>query len=227
MDGRLSTGIPGLDELVEGGLKAKSVNLVVGEAGTGKSTFAIHFLEAGVDAGEMGLYVSVEEQKDKFYDNMMRFGFDLAKMEADGKLIFYKTSVSEIRTFLDQGVVSFEQYFHQGDVKRVVIDSVTALMLAYDSENSQRSALLNMFETIQRWGATVVVTSEVEEGTTRFGVDYLVDSIFRLYYRKIAQERVRTLEVLKMRGTNHSRQEIVYRLGKGGIVLYPGEKVLM
>ena len=216
-----------MDELVEGGLKLKSVNLVVGEAGTGKSTFATHFLKAGVDVGEVGLYVSVEEQKDKFYDNMARFGFDLAGMEADSKLIFYKTSVSEIRNFLDQGVISFEQYFHEGDVKRVVIDSVTALMLAYDSETSQRSALLNLFETMQRWGATVLVTSEVEEGATRFGVDYLVDSIFRLYNRKIGQERVRTLEVLKMRGTNHSRQEIVYRLGKGGIVLFPGEKVLM
>jgi circadian clock protein KaiC len=199
---RLSTGIHGLDDLIEGGLKPHSINLVMGEAGCGKSTFATHFLKAGADVGEAGLYVSVEEAKDKFFNN--------------------------IRNFLDQGVITFEQYL-QGDVKRVVLDSVTALMLAYSNETSQRNALLMLFDLLERRGATVLVTSEVEAGAGdgRFGIGYLVDGIFRLYYRKIGQERVRTLEIMKMRGTDHSKQEMVYRLGKTGIILYPNEKVLI
>ncbi len=202
------------------------MNLVSGEAGCGKSTFATHFLSAGAAAGEPGLYVSVEEQKNKFYDNMSRFGFDLASLEEDKKLVFHKTSVPEIRSFLDQGVVSFEQYFKEYDVKRVVVDSVTALMLPYNAETSQRNALMTLFEIMERWGATVLVTSEVDDGQARFGIEYLVDSIFRLYYRKVGQERVRTLEVFKMRGTDHTTQEMVYRLGEGGITLYPNEKIL-
>jgi KaiC/GvpD/RAD55 family RecA-like ATPase len=227
MDERLSTGIKGLDDLIEGGLKARSINLVMGEAGCGKSTFATQFLKAGAEKGEVGLYVSVEEPREKFYDNMKRFGFDLAALEADKKLVFHKASVPEIRNFLDQGVVSFEQYFKTYDVKRVVIDSITALMLAYGAETSQRNALMTLFDMLERWNSTVLVTSEVDDETARFGVQYLVDGVFRLYYRKVGQERVRTIEVLKMRGTNHSKQEIVYRLGKGGILLYPGEKVLV
>jgi circadian clock protein KaiC len=227
MGDRLSTGIPGLDELVEGGLKPRSLNLVVGEAGCGKSTFAVQFLKAGADVGEIGLYISIEEIKDKFYDNMSKVGFDLAKLEAEKKFIFHKASTSEIRNFLDQGVISFEEYFRTYSVKRVVIDSITALMLAYGTENTQRNSLMTLFETLERWNATVMITSEVESGQARFGVGYLVDSIFHLYYRKIGEERVRTIEVLKMRGTNHTKQEIVYRLGRGGIILYPGEKVLM
>jgi KaiC/GvpD/RAD55 family RecA-like ATPase len=225
---RLSTGIHGLDELIEGGLKPRSINLVVGEAGCGKSTFATHFLKAGADAGEAGLYVSVEEAKEKFFQNMGRFGFDLARLEAEHKITFYKTSVADIRNFLDQGVINFEQYL-QGDVKRVVIDSVTALMLAYSNETSQRNALMTLFDQLERRGVTILVTSEVEAGAGdgRFGIGYLVDGIFRLYYRKIGQERVRTLEVMKMRGTDHSKQEMVYRLGKTGIILYPNEKVLI
>jgi len=215
-----------LDSLIEGGLKAGSINLVSGEAGCGKSTFATHFLKAGADAGEAGLYVSVEEKKEKFYDNMGRFGFDLPSIDAAGKLVFHKTSVPEVRSFLDQGVVSFEQYFKEYDVKRVVVDSVTALMLPYNAETSQRNALMTLFEILERWGATVLVTSEVDSGQSRFGVEYLVDSIFKLYYRKIGQERVRTMEIFKMRGTDHSRQEMVYRLGDGGITLYPDEKIL-
>jgi circadian clock protein KaiC len=228
MEQRLSTGVPGLDELIEGGLKQRSINLVVGEAGCGKSTFATHFLRAGAASGEVGLYVSVEEQKDKFFDNMGRFGFDLAALEAQHMLIFHKASVPEIRSFLDQGVVSFEEYFQTYDIKRLVLDSVTALMLAYNSETSQRNALQMLFEMISKRNVTTLVTSEVEhEGPGRFGVEYLVDSIFRLYNRKVGQERVRTIEITKMRGTNHTKQEMVYRLGKGGILLYPGEKVLL
>ena len=227
MGDRVSSGVKGLDELIEGGFKPRSINLVVGDPGSGKSTFAVQYLSAGAQAGEIGLYVSVEERKDKFYDNMLRFGFDLAAMEAEKKLIFHKTSVLEIRSFLDQGVVSFEQYFKTNDIKRVVVDSATALMLSYNAETSQRNAVVNLMEILGKHGVTVVITSEAEDGQARFGLEYLVDGIIRLYSRKVGQERVRTLEVFKMRGTDHTRQEMVYRLGRGGIVLYPGEKILV
>jgi KaiC/GvpD/RAD55 family RecA-like ATPase len=224
---RQSSGIKGLDELIEGGLKPGTINLVVGEAGSGKSTFATHFITAGMKSGEAGLYVSVEERKEKFFDNMQKFGFDLNAFESEKKLAFHKTNAAEIRNFLDKGIISFEQYFKEYTIKRVVIDSATALMLSYNAETSQRSALMMLFETLGKWGATVLITAEAEDGQARFGLEYLVDGIFRLYSRKVGQERVRTLEIFKMRGTDHSRQEIVYRLGKGGIILYPGEKILV
>ena len=222
---RLSTGVKGLDPLIEGGIKKGSISLVVGQPGCGKSTFCIQFLIAGMKAGEKCLYVSVEEQKGKFFDNMMRFGFDLAAYERQGLLSYHKTTVNELRSFLDQGVVSFEQYM-DSDTKRVVIDSATALMLAYNTETSQRNSLLNLFEKLGQFDVTTLITSESDEGHGRFGVEYLVDSIFRLYYRKVGQERVRSIEIFKMRGTDHSKQEMVYRLSDGGIILYPDEKIL-
>jgi len=227
MEERLSTGIKGLDELIEGGLPERSINLVMGEAGSGKSTFGVHFLTAGIGKGEVGLYVSVEEPKEKFFNNMKKFGFDLSKFEAENKLVFHKASPLEIRNFLDQGIISFEEYFKSYKIRRVVIDSISVLLLSYDSESAQRNSILTLFEMLERWGATVLVTSEIGMDDARIGTTYLVDGVFRLYSRKVGQERVRTFEVLKMRGTDHSRQEIVYRLGKGGIMLYPGEKVLV
>ncbi len=222
---RLSTGVVGLDDLIEGGLKERSINLVVGQPGSGKSTFCIHFLIAGMKVGEKCLFVSVEETKEKFFDNMARFGFDLKSYEDAGLLYYHKTTVNELRSFLDQSVISFEQFITDG-VTRIIIDSATALMLAYNAETSQRNSLMNLFEKLGKFPITTLITAESDEGQGRFGVEYLVDGIFRLYYRKIGQERVRTLEIFKMRGTDHSKQEIVYRLSKGGLILYPGEKIL-
>jgi KaiC/GvpD/RAD55 family RecA-like ATPase len=224
---RVTTGVKGLDDMIEGGLIAKSINLVVGEAGAGKSTFSTQFLIEGAGKGETGLYVSVEEKKDSFYRNMTRFGFDLQKLDDEGSLIFHKASVSEVRSFLDQGLVSFEQYFRTSNVKRLVIDSATALMLPYNNETSQRNAIMNLVDMLAKWDITVLITSEADNNQARFGIEYLVDSIFKLYYKKVGQERVRSLEIYKMRGTDHSHQEIVYRLGDGGIILYPGEKILL
>jgi KaiC/GvpD/RAD55 family RecA-like ATPase len=224
---RLSSGIQVLDDLIEGGFREGSINLVVGEPGSGKSTLAVQFLQAGFKAGEAGLYVSVEEDKEKFFANMKNFGFDLEQFEKSGKLTFHKETVSDIRGFLDQGLISLEQYINTGNVKRVVLDSITALLLAYSAETAQRNAVLSLFDILLRYGVTVVITSEADDGKARFGVEYLVDGIIRLNTHKLSQERVTTLEVYKMRGTNHSRKEFVYRLEKGGLKIYPDEKILM
>jgi KaiC/GvpD/RAD55 family RecA-like ATPase len=223
---RVGSGVSGFDDLIEGGLREGSINLVSGDPGSGKSTFCVHFILEGIKKGEKCLYVSVEETRDKFFNNMAAVGLDLEQYEGSGNLVFHKETVTGIRNFLDQGTVSFEHLIDSG-VKRIVIDSITALLLGYDVERSQRGALLNLIELLSRFGVTVFITSESSDGQAKFGVEYLVDGVIRLYSRKVGQQRVQTLEVFKMRGTNHTRQEMVYRLGPGGITLFPGEKMLL
>ena len=82
---RISTGISGLDPLIQGGFKRNSVNLVAGGAGTGKSIFAMQFIIEGLKKNEPGIYITFEEKKEKVYEDMLEFGWDLEKYEKSEK----------------------------------------------------------------------------------------------------------------------------------------------
>jgi len=224
---RKSTGIESLDGLVQGGLKEKSITLLEGDAGSGKSTLAVHYLLAGIQAGENGVYVSVEESRESFFDNMGVLGFKLEDYEQSGNLIFHELNAQQLRDFLDKGVLGVEDQIIKVQAKRFVLDSISAFVLLYDTEAKQRAAVHKLFEKIRSWGLTSVVVSESSDVHSALGLQYQVDGWIRLYYRKMGQERLRTMEVLKMRGTKHEATEVVYRIEDGGIKLYPHERVLM
>jgi len=224
-ENRKSTGIAKLDELMEGGYKESSINLLEGDPGSGKSTFALHYLVAGINAGEKAVYVSVEESRKSFSENMARFGFRIDEYEKTGMFLFYECTAQRLKDFLDKGSLGIEQDIIQMRAKRVVIDSISAFVLNYDSEARQRSAVQRLFEKLKSWDVTSLVISESSQDYSPFGLTYIVDGWIKLYYRKIGSERVRTLEVLKMRGTKHKTAEVVYRIEDNGINIYPNERV--
>jgi circadian clock protein KaiC len=226
MEGRKSIGISRLDDLIEGGILEETIVMVEGDAGTGKSTMAVQYLLAGINAGDKCIYVSVDEAKKSLYRNMGRFGFRLDEHDNAGMLLFHEFKPHQMRDFLDKGMLGIEEQIMQMKPKRLVLDSITAFALLYDSEAKQRTAVHNLFEKIRNWGLTTIIVAEAAEENQQFGLRYLVDGWIRLSRKKVGQERVRTVEVLKMRGTKHDTNEIVYRIEKNGINLYPNERIL-
>src|SRR2546430_454069 len=89
---KLRTGISSLDIIAKGGLPKNRTTLISGTAGSGKTVFAVHFLAAGIDQGEPGVFVTFEESADDVRKNMRSFGWDLANWEAEGKLTFVDAS---------------------------------------------------------------------------------------------------------------------------------------
>src|SRR3954469_17520819 len=89
---KLKTGISSLDIIAKGGLPRNRTTLISGTAGSGKTVFAVHFLAAGIEMGEPGVFVTFEESADDVRANMRSFGWDLAKMEQEGKLAFVDAS---------------------------------------------------------------------------------------------------------------------------------------
>jgi circadian clock protein KaiC len=222
---RKSSGNSELDTLMEGGFKEGSINMIEGDAGSGKSTFAVQFLLAGIAANEKCIYLSVEEDRASFYENMLRFGFDLERAENEGMLLFYECTAQRLKEFLDKGALGIEQEIRQMEAKRLVVDSISAFALTYDSESKQRIAVQRLFERMKSWGLTALIVSESSHDYRTFGLPYLVDGWVRLYYKKAGNERVRTVEVLKMRGTRHKTTETVFRIENEGVNLYPNERV--
>lgn len=223
---RVSTGIPELDDLIEGGFKKGSINLLEGTAGSGKSTLAIHYAMQGLKNNEKCVYLSVEEGRDSFFENMKRFGFDLREYEAVGDFYFYELTAQKLKDFIQKGTLGIEDIMNESKVTRMVVDSITAFSLLYEGESEQRAAVKDLFAKIKSWDLTVMLISEAEGDCSKFGLQYLVDGLLILNYNKVGRQRIRTIEVYKMRGTKHRSTEIVYRIEENGIRLYPGETVL-
>jgi circadian clock protein KaiC len=226
---RVVTGIPGFDKLAGGGFEDKSINLIAGGSGSGKSIFALEFLLYGLTKGESVLYVTFEEKKEAFYEDMAKFGWDLNKAEATGKFIFLEYSPEKVKMMLDEGGGAIESTVLKNKVSRIVIDSITSFSLLFDDEQSKRQAILGLFDIIRNWDVTSLLTvqhtptSKKDKGLSF--VEFEADSIVLLYYVATGSKRQRFIEVLKMRGTDHSKNIHVFKIGPKGIQIGPAANV--
>lgn len=207
---RVPTYIPYFDFLIKGGFEKNSVNLLVGSAGSGKTIFATQYLVEGMKRGEKCLYVTFEERKDEFYRNMGVFGWELEDFEKKGLLTFLSYSPSKVRSMLDEGGGEIENVIINKKISRIVIDSITSFALLFEDELSKREASLSLFSLISSWDCTSLLT--YEEESVPIGVapiskalEFEADAIINLYYIRIGKVRKRFIEILKMRGTEHSQ----------------------
>jgi len=227
---KIASGIPGFDALIEGGFENHSINLVAGAGGSGKSIFAIQFLLEGLKKGESVLYITFEEKKKDFYNNFKDLGYDLEKAEKTGKFIFLEYSPEKVRLMLDEGGGAIESTILKNNTKRLVIDSVSSFSVLFDKEQAKRQAILALFDMIRKWDLTTLSTVQYDPSDKRdTGLSYLefeADSIILLYYPSSKNGlRQRFLEVLKMRGTNHSKEVHVFKIDRGGIQIGPKTSV--
>lgn len=228
---RVPTGIDGLDSMIEGGFERQSIVLVAAEAGSGKSTFALQFLYNGATLyNEPGFYITFEESKEQVYRHMKRFGWDLEKLEKEGKFKFMQYQPHEVEKFFKDGAI-IEDIVREYKVKRVVVDSITSFALLFESEYKRRLSVLQLFNTLKKWGVTALITSEGEmnpqgDMKARFGVEFLADGFIVIHSIRRKEVRDFALEVVKMRGTNHMRRMVPLKLiSEQGIVLYPNQPV--
>jgi len=217
---RIRAGIKNLDVLIEGGLKYNSTNLIVGGAGSGKTIFATQFLIEGIKRGERCLYVTFEEKKKGFYDNMKRFGWNLEEYEKKGVFTFLEYTPVKVKTMLDEGGGAIESLVIEKKISRIVIDSVTSFALLFKDELTKREAALSLFNMIRKWKCTSLLTLEedpLDDLAVSKSLEFESDSIILLYFVRQKERRRRYLEVLKMRGTKHSKKIYEFVISKNGI----------
>ncbi|MFH2028675.1 MAG: ATPase domain-containing protein [Nanoarchaeota archaeon] len=221
---RVATGIPGLDKLISGGLKKNSVNLVAGGAGTGKSIFSMQFILDGLKKGEPGVYITFEEKKNKFYEDMHEFGWDLKKYEDGKKFAFLEYTPEQVKKILTEGGGIVEAIIEKIKAKRIVIDSITSFALLYEDELTKKEAALSLFELIGKWNCTGILTSQdvsSEGHVVTAALEFEVDGIILLYHFKKKGIRSRALEILKMRGTKIPEKTISLEITNKGIIVDP------
>lgn len=240
------TGIPGLDEMLNGGIPRRHTVLVSGGPGTGKSTFAMQFLYNGIAKyGEPGVYLSLEERPEDLVRNFSRYGWDMDKVEILSIVPTGKLSSKDLRkgrfTFKTkegyrEGTFSMDlvreiigSKAREIGAKRVVLDSISALSLHLEDRFVLRQEILATVHLLKELGTTSIITTETpegERGLSRFGVEeFVAEGVIGVYNIKLGSKRVRGIEILKMRGTKHSQNISLMEITDKGIVVYPDENL--
>ncbi len=226
---RVSTGIPGLDEVMENGFRRNSVNVIGGGAGTGKSIFAMQFLIDGIEKkNENGIYISFEESEEKILNDFNKFPWNLKDKIKNRQLVILHYTPEQVNKVLEMGGGVIRDTIEEINAKRLVIDSVTAFTLLYEKDLEKRKALLQLFETINKWGITALLISEQEEDPDKHqssSLEFEVDGVVLLYNIRKGDIRERSLEVFKMRATQHAGRIFPMKIDNNGITIYPEETV--
>ena len=229
---RVPTGIPGFDDLIQGGFEDKTNTLVAGYAGTGKTTFSMQFLYNGATQwNEPGVYLSFAESKESIYNHCANFGWDFWALEKQGlaRHLFYKAH--QVNKLLEEGGGTVRDTIAEIGAKRLVIDSITAYGLLFRDDYKQRESLLLFFEMLVKWGCTsLIIAEQLCVGDARAGeIGFLTDGIISFSYSQIEDDvgrrtRQHQLEILKMRGTDHYNGTVDMQFTKTGLICRKGAR---
>jgi KaiC/GvpD/RAD55 family RecA-like ATPase len=231
---KLRTGIPGFDNISEGGLPHARATLIAGTAGSAKTVFATHFLASGIiNENQAGVFVTFEDRVEDIRANMLGFGWDIAKWEKEGKWMFVDAApdpeepTSIVGSFDLSGLLSrVEHAIRTVGAKRISLDSLNALFVQFPEHPILRAELFRITTTLKRLGVTVVFTGErVDEygDVTRHGIEeFVADNVIILRNLPDNERRRRTIEILKLRGAPHQRGEFPFTItSRDGIIVIP------
>lgn len=223
---RISSGVAELDDMLASGYLEGSATLIVGGAGTGKTLLGLHFICEGALRGEPGVIVTFQESPSQLESIAATFGWDLHQMQQDQLLRIIYTSPVELNP--DQHAAYVRQATTAIGAKRVLIDSLMDLEASITDKSRYRdyvSAVVNFFRSR---GVTSIMTDEVPElfalaKLSSYGVSYLSDNVILLRYVEHGAEIDRTIGVLKMRSSPHSKEHRKYWISNRGIMILPSE----
>lgn len=223
MEGRLETGIPGLDEMTGGGWVVPSSVLIAGAPGTGKTTLAVQTLFHGARKGETCVYFTGISEPGWVVQQFLKgFAFFDQSLIDQGKVVFADIGAA-LRKGAREGIEHIEREVERIGPSRIVIDPITAVHTAVDSERQYRELLHDLTAHMKGLNTVLIMTSETDPHEHKWGTDgYMVDSIVLLTCPKEGTVRRKYLEVVKMRGTKHMPGDHVADLGAGGFSVQPG-----
>jgi len=242
------TGVEGLDELISGGIPRGRVILVLGGPGTGKTILASQFLYKGISQyNENGIFVSLDEGKNHYYSEMLKFGWDLKKAEEEGKFLFIdatrlsrvamlkekmlKEETSSLRgkqLQIDRLIEELQEKIQQINAKRVVFDTLASLFYRFFDPIERRTAGVDLIEALSDINVTSIVTTELSYlGLERNLMDeeFLVHGVIMMQTLFYGGTTTRALQVEKMRGASVNPNLVPYTIDKNGIEIFPAMSV--
>jgi len=216
-----SSGIPGFDQLLGGGVESGSSTLVLGPSGTGKSLIAIVFAVAAVARGEKAALFVFDEELGLLFSRMKGIGIDLDALRRSGSLAIEQVDAAELSPGEFAHMV--RKRVDEEGIKAVVIDSLNGYQAAMPEENSLILHMHELLQYLNRRGAATFMTVAQHGlvGDMRAPVDvtYLADTVILLRYFEALGSVRRAISVIKKRMGQHESTIREFRISSRGLAI--------
>jgi circadian clock protein KaiC len=224
---RLSTGVSGLDEMLNGGVPRGYSVMLAGPSGSGKTVLAGQFIVDGVKHGESGV-IAIFERRPAGYLQTTSLGRDLEQMIHDGKIAIVYLRPLDLS--VDETLYELRETILRMKASRVVIDSLSGFEMAVSPgfREDFRESLYRLVGVLTGLGVTVMMTLEIEDDYTALRLGprengFLADAILLMRYLELGGILRRMMTVIKVRGSDHSKDLRLYEVHAQGLAI--GERV--
>ncbi len=216
---RVSTGVRGVDAMLDGGLWNGSLNLVSGPPGTGKSVLAQHFIDSGLRAGENCLLLSIKNTPDQILAQAQSLQMDWSAAYRSGALLIRHHDPTTL--CVEEMIDGLMRDLRTTQPRRLVLDSIDDLWAAVKDEDRVRDYVLVLAALFQAAGTTSIVLNEIRQlGGIQAGdvpdYSYLANTVIRLTASTHKDWSRRVIAVTKHAGSDHSKQIVDYHIDKDG-----------
>ena len=227
---RLRTGIPGFDEVTQGGLLADRIYLVDGDPGAGKTTFALQFLLEGVRNGERCLYVTLSETRDELDSGARSHGWSLEGLDVfelladaqdlDGEDELTMLNPSEVE--LGETTRKVLEVVERTKPTRMVFDSLSEMRLLAQNSLRYRRQILALKQFFVGRACTVVLLDDRTAEGPDMQLHSIAHGVFSLEFKSPPYGQLRReLQIIKYRGSDFASGFHDFVIRTGGIRVFP------